>query len=221
MREFVAVNWQLVPAGGAEARLMLKQVGGASYSVTVRALKRQASGARGFIEGDGFVSMEAAHFSGKTDADGVSWQEIPGFGETLSGMEAYPVTAASTLPPEKSACIEYRMKLFDTAPMELTMTLAPTLNFVPGRGLRLAVGMDRQPLQVVDVLAHNNEQDWAKAVSDGVRRVEIPMQVEAPGEHTLRVCRVDPGVVVERLLLSKGSVPRTYLGPPESVRVPE
>jgi hypothetical protein len=47
------------------------------------------------------------------------------------------------------------------------------------------------------------------------------MQVEAPGEHTLRVCRVDPGVVVERLLLSKGSVPRTYLGPPESVRVPE
>jgi hypothetical protein len=102
----------------------------------------------------------------------------------------------------------------------LEATLAPTLNFVPGRGLRFAVSLDDQPAQIVDALAHNTGDDWAKAVSDGVRRVSTSVQVDAPGARTLKIRMVDPGVVLERLLVSQGVVAPSYLGPPESFHGP-
>ena len=38
------------------------------------------------------------------------------------------------------------------------------------------------------------------------------------GYHTLKVCIVDPGVVIEKLVLNLGGVKPSYLGPPESYR---
>jgi hypothetical protein len=69
---------------------------------------------------------------------------------------------------------------------------------------------------VVDALEHNSNADWARAVSDGVRRVAAELKIEAPGEHTLKVRMIDPGVVLERIVVSQGPVPPSYLGPPES-----
>ncbi len=94
--------------------------------------------------------------------------------------------------------------------------LAPTLNFVPGRGLRYAISFDDQPPQIVDALAHNTDADWAKAVSDGVRKVTASLTVQQPGYHTLKFWRVDPGVVLEKLVVRQGRIPESYLGPPES-----
>jgi len=99
----------------------------------------------------------------------------------------------------------------------LQTTLSPTLNFVPGRGLRFAVWFDDQPPQIVDALEHNTESDWAKSVSDEVRRVETKLSVSQPGYHTLNFAMVDPGIVLEKLVVSAGQIKPSYLGPPESV----
>jgi hypothetical protein len=219
VRVGVGVAWDVVPVSGGTGKLTLKQQGGRSYTIDVTAVNSPVVPRDGFVESDGYVSVEAEHFARKTSAAGVSWEQIPGFGETLSGMETFPVDAPSTLPRTATACLDYKMELTDVGAMDLTLTLAPTLNFVPGRGLRFAVAMDQQPPQVVDALAHNTDEDWAKAVSDGARRVHVALQVNAAGEHVLHVCRVDPGLVLEKLVLSKGPVPASYLGPPESLRL--
>jgi hypothetical protein len=89
---------------------------------------------------------------------------------------------------------------------------------VPGRGLRFAISFDNRPPQVVDALRDNSEKDWAQAVSDGVRKVTSPLDVDGPGYHTLKFWMVDPGVVLEKLVVSQGQLPSSYLGPPESYR---
>ncbi len=114
--------------------------------------------------------------------------------------------------------MNYKMELYDSGMMDVTLTIAPTLNFVPGRGLRVAVGMDAAVPQVVDTLGTDAEGDWSQWVSDGVRRVRVPVEVGGPGEHTLHLCRVDAGVAIERVMVSRGKVPETYLGPPESFK---
>ncbi len=217
-RVFVDVDWAKAPMGNANGTLTAKAVGGPSYAIEVRAVKRDAVPAGDFVAADGEVTIDAEHTSAMTAADGVKWEVLPGFGETLSGMETYPVLTASTMDPAKSACMDYKMDLFDVGAMDVTLTIAPTLNFVPGRGLRVAVGMDGAAPQVVDTLGKDAEGDWSKWVSDGVRRVHVPVNVSAAGEHTLQVCRVDAGVALERVTVSKGKVPATYLGPPESYR---
>ena len=77
--------------------------------------------------------------------------------------------------------------------------------------------MDRE--RWVDSLEHNTQQDWVQAVSDGVRRVTVPLKIARPGYHTLKIWAVDPALVVERLVVSygaNGSLRPSYLGPPES-----
>ncbi len=217
-RVFVNVDWSKVQESEATGKLMVKAAGGPSYTINVIAKKRGAVPAGDFAEADGEVTIDAEHASRSTAADGVKWEVLPGFGETRSGMEAFPVTAGSSVDAPKSVCLEYKMDLFDSGSMEATLTIAPTLNFQPGRGLRVAVGMDGAVPQVVDTLGSDAEGNWSQWVSDGVRRVHIPITVSAAGEHTLYVCRVDAGVAVERVMVSRGKLPATYLGPPESYR---
>ena len=152
-------------------------------------------------------------------------------------MTPLPSTATSNInpTPQTSACMDYQIYLFRPGTRTVEAILAPTLNFVPGRGLRFAIGLDNAPLTTLDVWPANAElgngqPDWEKAVSDGVRRVSTAVPVDQPGPHTLHVCMVDPAVVIERIVLrtkpSRPPSPRfpapeeSYLGPPESTYFP-
>jgi hypothetical protein len=108
------------------------------------------------------------------------------------------------------------MYLFESGQFNVQAILAPTLNFVPGRGLRYAVSFDDQPPKVIDALENNSDKDWRQAVSDGVRKITSTLNVESPGYHTLKFRMVDPGVVLEKLIVSSDQLPLSYLGPPES-----
>jgi len=215
----VSVDWTKAPAGKAAGDVTISQKGGQPFKIRINASRPQEPSRElleGFVEGDGYVSIEAEHFTNKVEAGGVQWDRIPNYGETLSGMTVFPVTAASSTAPESAARLEYRMYLFEAGAFNFEATLGPTLNFVPGRGLRFAVWFDDQQPRIVDALEHNTDKDWAEAVSDGVRHVEAQLQVAGPGYHTLKFAMVDPGIVLEKLVVSSGALKPSYLGPPES-----
>jgi hypothetical protein len=219
----LSADWSKVTGDDAEGTMTVTS-GDArplTYTLHARKLPVTRENAQGFVEGDGYVAIEAADTASRTadgtGEDAMRWVELPGYGATKSGMTVFPVTAASEVDSKTS--LQYRMYLYDSGDFELQMMLAPTLNFVPGRGLRFAVSVDDGPRKAVDALEHNSDQEWAQAVSDGVRRVTVPLTIEAPGYHTLKVWAVDPALVVERLVVShgaKGSLKPSYLGPPES-----
>jgi hypothetical protein len=108
------------------------------------------------------------------------------------------------------------MYLFNAGKVQVDAILAPTLNFVPGRGLRYAIAFDDQPPQIIDALAHNSTEDWATAVKDSVRQVQSEHTLANAGYHTLKFWMVDPGIVLQKLVVNTGGVRPSYLGPPES-----
>jgi hypothetical protein len=55
---------------------------------------------------------------------------------------------------------------------------------------------------------------------DTVRKVTSTLNVGEPGYHTLKFRIVDAGIVLEKLVVSQGPLPSSYLGPPESYRNP-
>ena len=56
-----------------------------SYSRVLRHTK-------GFVEGDGVISIEAAHATRNTTVQGVSWTELPGLGRTVSAVTPLPLS---------------------------------------------------------------------------------------------------------------------------------
>jgi hypothetical protein len=105
------------------------------------------------------------------------------------------------------------------------LTLAPTLNFVSGRGLRIAVSFDDEAPKIVNILpanynAQNGNRDWEEAVRNNSRTVSSSHTVTGSGYHTLKIWMVDPAVVLQRIVVhtAESTKPVTYLGPPESFR---
>jgi hypothetical protein len=172
---------------------------------------------QGFVQADGYVSIEAEHFTKKVDA-AARWEKIDDYGRTLSAMTIAPVTAKSVTPPQDSPRLEYQMYLFDPGKVEVEAILAPTLNFVPGRGLCYAISFDDEAPQTIDALAKNSQRDWETTVKDSVRKVTSSHTLSGTGIHTLKFWMVDPGVVLEKFVVNLGGVKPSYLGPPESYR---
>jgi hypothetical protein len=173
---------------------------------------------KGFVEANGYVSIEAVHYTNKIDTPGARWENIDDLGRTLSSMSIFPVTAPSIEDPAKvgSPRLEYKIYLFDPKEVEVETILAPTQNFQPGRGLRFAISWDDQTPQIIDALQHNALHDWEETVKDSVRKVKTKMNVSGPGYHTLKIWMVDPGVVLQKIVINTGGVKPSYLGPPES-----
>jgi hypothetical protein len=218
-RVWVSVDWGKAPMGLASGSV--KITGGGNHEVVVKVnasrpqnLTRESLD--GFVESDGYVSVEAVHYDKKVDGPTARWEKIDDLGRTLSSMSIFPVTAASVTPARDSPYLEYKLYLFDPHALEVEAILAPTLNFVPGRGLRYAISFDDEAPQVIDALAQHSVNDWETSVKDSVRKVKSTHSLAGTGYHTLKFWMVDPGVVLQKLVANLGGVKPSYLGPPES-----
>ncbi len=93
--------------------------------------------------------------------------------------------------------------------------------------MRVAVSMDDEAAQVLTVVpqgynAANGNRDWEQSLRDNARFISSTHQIAAPGYHTFKVWMVDPGVVLERIVIDTPASAKgpSYLGPPESFRAP-
>jgi hypothetical protein len=214
-----SVDWTKVPRGSSEGTITItgpNQFSAAINVVASNPTEPTKDSLRGFVEANGYVSIEAIHYTSKMDSSSARWEKIDDLGRTLASMSIFPVTAPSVNPPRDSPRLEYQMYLFTPGELEVEAILAPTQNFVPGRGLRYAISWDDQPPEVIDALEHNALHDWEETVKDSVRKVKTKCTVTGAGHHTLKFWMVDPGVVLQKLVVNTGGVKPSYLGPPES-----
>lgn len=223
-RLWVSVDWSKAPQGVARGAVKIFD---ATDKVVVEVnafnpTEPARDSMHGFVEGEGFVSIEPEHFTKKIDAGENQWIKIQDYGRTLSGMRAtQPVDAPSATPGKDSACLEYQMYLFSTGAVEVATITSPTLNFVPGRGLRVAVSFDDETPQVITLVpenykAQNGNRDWEKTVGDNARTIRSSHSLAKPGYHTLKYWMVDPGVVLQKIIVDCDGMKPSYLGPPES-----
>jgi hypothetical protein len=217
----VDVDWARVPAGAQAAHVTVSGSDGATAVVEVplRNTDLRAKDVHGFVEAGGVVAIEAEHYARAQAPGGRSWLRVPGFGATLSGMTTLPSEAApATL--QDAMRLEYPVWLNEAGKVKVEATLAPTLKFQPGPGFRYAMSFDDEAPVVVNVHADPSNKHWEKIVSDGVARFTSEHGALSAGRHTLKFWALDPGLVLERLVIDAGGLQPSYLGPPESPRLP-
>jgi hypothetical protein len=229
-RLYITIDWPKAPKETSHASLKITRDGGESIDVNTN-LSNPTEPSRdslhGFVEADGYISIEPEHYSRKIDTPAARWEIIPGLSRTLSSMSIFPVTAESIFPLPvsreragdrvSSPRLEYDVYLVTNPDkIQVEADLAPTLNFVPGRGMRFAISFDDQPPKILDALEHNTNADWESSVRDSIRRIPSTHTLKSPGPHTLKVWMVDPGVVLQKLIINLGGIKPSYLGPPEN-----
>ena len=178
---------------------------------------------RVFEEQDGYVSIEAEHFTRKTDARAAGWQVIAGLGRTGDAVAVFPTRMPSVVQDRLATdapCLEYTVHFKTAGEATLLAQLLPTHPLVGGQPLRLAVSLGDDPVRLLELAVDDGGDAWRQGVLNATRTASIPLKIAAAGEHTLRIYGTDAGVVVDKLLIDRGGLKPSYLGPPETLRAP-
>ena len=122
-----------------------------------------------------------------------------------------PTTPIHTEPADITAhspSLEYDFYSFDAGEARLDLDCLPTYAISPAQGARVAVSIDDG---VPESLAGKGGDVLAN-----LRRITTKVQIANPGQHKLVVWMVDPGVVLDKLVIDFQPPTESYLGPPES-----
>ncbi|GAC1314342.1 MAG: glycosyl hydrolase 115 family protein [Mucilaginibacter sp.] len=209
------VDWQSAPKG--VSRVPVTITGANGTIVTMEAVINNVLplNTTGFNENNGFISIEAPHYSKAINTSTAKWQIIPDYGRTLSGMMPTPVTAKRQV-PGKGPYLEYELNLIDTGMVKVEAYISPTIDFTNTDGLHYAVTIDNEKPQVININSDKSERAWNKDVSDNIKIMISTHHLTKPGKHILKYWMIDPAVVLQKIVVNAGGERPSYLGPPES-----
>ena len=224
-RIWISIDWDRAPKNTGESAVNIIADNGSKVTVNIRTVNHDMSvlsSFSGFVEANGYVSMEAEHFTRKQETDDIQWHVIPGFGRTLSGVTAFPVTHDPVFPGGNNPCLEYNVYLTHTGSVKVEVYVAPSLNIYNDTGMQYAVSFDDALPQLVKIHEFDTIPDWQypaywnNSVTDNIRILTTEHTIESAGTHTLKVWMVTPGVVFEKMVIKAKEIGDSYFGPPES-----
>jgi hypothetical protein len=226
-RIWVGIDWDKAPVGTGNATITIARPGGESVPVQISATRsrsymRENTDAFGGLTGPTVII--AANASKNIATDAARWEAIPDYGRGPSGMTIFPMTAASVQPPANSPRLEYQVLVPKAGNIHADLITGPTLNVQPGRGVRVAVSFDDAEPQIIDAFEGQGDgsggthspaiKDWSTWVKDNARTLKSTHKISNAGVRTLKIWMVDPGVVLEKIIIHTGDVRPGYFGPP-------
>jgi hypothetical protein len=172
-----------------------------------------------FYEQNGYVSIEAAHFTNKKDAGNIKWKVIPHIGMDGDGITTFPVTTENQKLTSNSPHLEYEFYSYDTGTIKLNAYFSPTLNFHnDSTGLQYAVSIDDEQPQIVSLNKDDNDgRKWNGWVANNVIIKTTDHVVHKSGKHAIKYFMVSPAVILQKLVVDFGGEKQSYLGPQETI----
>lgn len=166
-----------------------------------------------FQEKNGYVSIEAENFARMSNSGRIHWEVIPDFGKTKSGVTTFPQNAYPKA--DENIWLEYDINFESKGEFEVQLLLAPTLNFNHNKGLRYEISFDNETPQIVNFNGHY-KGELGKWQSEHIIKSVTKHSVQQAGKYTLRFRVLEPGIVLEKILINTGGLKPSYLGAPES-----
>ena len=219
-RIWVSIDWTSAPIGQANAKV---DISGAGRTVSVDITAFNPASPRpedisGFVSSNGCVSMEAENYSDIFAKDNVSWSRISTLGCSGDTMTILPTTAPSITELSdiiaNSPSLVYDMYLWDTGSTDITVLCLPTHAATTERGLRYAIAIDGNQPQIIEFDTAEWSSQWSLNVLQGAAITKSTHNIAEPGEHKLTIWMVDPGVVLDKIIV--GDYKSSRLGPPET-----
>lgn len=212
------LDWKKVPPGKHRVPIT---VSGADSAVTVIAtvdkLESMSLSERGtFRMDDGVIAIEADHFARSVGA----WSVVQNLGRTGSSVVTADPLASEPSPGKGTPHLEYSVEVPETGMVSVTAFFSPSHNVFGGE-LRYAVSLDDDAPVVSTIIGPAPVKDWtypaewSRAVAENIRMVSTQHHITRSGVHRLKYWLVDPGVVLQRVMIANGRIPQTYLGPQE------
>jgi len=193
-------------------------IGVSVYNPKLEALKNY----KGFVEDKGYVSINAENFTRKNDGKDAKWELFEGMGYSNKVITALPRTATPNVNVEEikanSPVLEYDFYTFNFGDAQVNLQAVPTHAPHAGIGVRCAVAIDDANPVIVDFQTQGRSEAWKENVLKNATVKMAKQIVNKAGMHTLKIWMVDPGVMIDQVLIDLGGWKASYAFPKETVK---
>jgi len=213
-RIYFSVDWDKVPAG-KRSSIATVSSGRDKVNIEIPLNKMEIQeDFKGFVESGGYISIHAANFTGKKEIMPFRWVTVEDLGRTGSA-----VTVSTGVGSDEGLTnyLEYEVYIENPGTVTLHTYLSPTLNYLNlPEGIRFGVSIGDETPQILSMHKGSNDGDWNRWVANNINIQKSEHSISSPGKHTVRIWYVDPGIVIQKLVIDTGGLKESYLGPPES-----
>ena len=221
-RIWISVNWDLAPEYTNLTGTVSIQAGGKEMNILVSAFnpeKPERDDLKGlFVEHNGYIIVDPVNFHRKQEDNLVWFAAIPNLGIDGTSMVSVPPTASpyELFDPDQP-CLEYDFYTHQTGQFEILTLTLPTFPTNKHTNTRYGVSVDDENLKYGE--AGTSEEwkgKWAENVLRNASVNRTVHMIDQPGKHTLKFWVVDPGVVVQKIMIDFGGLKTSYTGPAET-----
>lgn len=166
----------------------------------------------------GFVAMDAEHYFSVKNPQDAQWTLIPYMGRTRSGISIQPYSANVA-----GSSVTYRFDLPEGVDeVEVRVITASTLAFQRKEGHRYTVGLEGKEAVEVNFNGELNEEPenvyriMYPTVARRVIEKTVKLKIDKAGTQSLVISPLDPGVVLQKIVVDFGGYQPSYLFGKES-----
>lgn len=218
-RVWVSIDWSKV-TGNDTATVTITS---GNYTKTVTINVNYANydlGESTYVEQDGYVSIEAEHYSASHETDAASWEVIKDLGRVSGDMVraesntlvSYNEDTFATSAPY----LEYNVYFTSAGTFEMEVYRLPTLH---SQGhVRLAVGVGSGTPTIIEGERDygTNNPAWEEGVFTQIIKHTITIDIAQPGLTAIRLYMIDPWICVDKMVIYTAEKQDSYFGPLES-----
>lgn len=172
-----------------------------------------------FLEQNGVIAINGEHFAKMQAAEGGEWKVLKGYGKIGCGLKAFPVT--KEFADGKGPAVCYRLAVEEAGDYKLEVWSSPS-NPIKRNG-RLCFGIRLNQEQMVRIPSVSKDycagepenEEWSRGVVNQIHKSILQVKLEK-GLNEVWIYAIDPGFVLEKLFVYKGTKKESYFGAGES-----
>ncbi len=226
-RIWVDVDWTKMTKNEKSPGIVTFAAGGNSVDLHIQVNNINASQLftyKGFVERNGHIAINAAHFSRQANKSDITWSVVDGLGYTGKSVQASPIIVNDKPTVNKDSIkkfqsyVEYDFYTLTPIKPIAHIFALPTHPINNSFKVRYALSVDDGPLQIADIKTFGRSEEWKQNVLKNRAERKIQMPYLAAGKHTLKIYTIDPGVVIDEIRIDLGGLKTAYSSLPETVK---
>lgn len=214
----VSVDWEQVHTSTEGEMLISYRNQTVKVKVTAQVMDTDELPVMTFVESHGYIAIEAEHTSDRQVPENARFEDIKNYGRSLSTVKLFPNTAMYKR-SEDAPYLEYRIHVSEAGTYSIMAYSAPSNPLTEEGRLPYAIAIDNDEPVVTNMLpqefAAGISQHWSQSVLNNVHTHSTEHSLTA-GLHTLRFYVMDAALALQKLVISKATLPYSYFGPQES-----
>ncbi|MBX2874868.1 MAG: glycosyl hydrolase 115 family protein [Saprospiraceae bacterium] len=205
----VTIDWATFPSKSrAEGSIELSDRE-TTKRIIVKAKAPKKDRAKLYREYNGVISIVPSDFHRKKENGAIKFQTIPGLGYSNTSLQL----GSAKYDAGEDSFVAYDFHVAKAGEITIHTYMLPLFAKDRKHGTAYRVQVDDLEANVQSNDVKEYSREWASNVIRNSAINRSTFKLYKPGKHTLKIYAVDPGMIIQKIIIDTGGLQQSYIGP--------